>query len=51
MNNNTIAYEKHCIENLTKELSEPKRELVQDHLNGINTKFNLLLEEQCKNKD
>ena len=39
----TIVYETHCIENLTKELSEPKRELVQDHLNKINIKFNKLL--------
>ena len=41
--NNTIVYETHCIENLSKELSEPKRELVQDHLKEINTKFNKLL--------
>ena len=47
----TIVYEKHCIENLTKELSEPKSELVQQHLDEIYRKFNLLLEEQWTNKD
>ena len=39
----TIVYESHCIENLSNELSEHKRELVQDHLKVINTKFNNLL--------
>jgi len=47
----TIVYETHCIENLTKELDEVKSELVQQHLEEINRKFNLLLEKQWTNKD
>lgn len=42
--NKTIVYETHCINNLTKELSEPKKELVEQHLSEINRKFKLLID-------
>lgn len=42
--NKTIVYETHCIQNLTKELSEPRKELIGQHLDEISRKFNLLLE-------
>lgn len=41
---NTIIYETHCITHLSKEFSEYKQELIQQHLDEINRKFNLLLE-------
>lgn len=42
--NKSISYETHCIHNLTKELSEPRKELVDQHLEEINKKFNLLID-------
>jgi len=46
--NKTIVYETHCINNIADELEKDwetlKAQLIKEHVEEINKKFNLLLE-------